>query len=246
MQERICDPRFRLIGRFLEVSLHAPDILESIAFWEALGFRQVSTNDVWNHPYAVLSDGRILLGLHAYRFDHSPALTFVRQDLAKYLPPLRAMGIEFEFAKTESDQFHEAGFLSPDGQMVTLLESRTYSPPMFDEEDFSVLGRLDALHLPVRRVDEALPFWARLGLSVLEFDEDRPESALLFSGPLSLRLREDRALRVPTLTYAALELDAVAETLSNRVGDPQRSRDGALELVSLEGLPIHIKVGADL
>lgn len=229
-----------MIGRFLEVSLHAPDILESIAFWEALGFRQVDTNDVWNHPYAVLSDGRVLLGLHAYRFEHSPALTFVRPDLAKHLPSLRALGVEFEFAKTADDQFHEAGFLSPDGQMVTLLESRTYSPPMFDDSDFSVLGRLDALHLPVRRVDEALPFWARLGLAVHEYDEDRADTALLASDPLSLRLREDRALRTPTLAFHADDLDAVAEALANRVGEPQRGRDGTLELTSLEGLPIRI------
>jgi catechol 2,3-dioxygenase-like lactoylglutathione lyase family enzyme len=229
-----------LIGRFLEVSLHAPDILESIAFWEALGFRQVNTNDVWSHPYAVLSDGRVLLGLHAYRFEHSPALSFVRPDLAKHLPSLRALGVAFEFAKTAEDQFHEAGFLSPDGQMVALLESRTYSPPMFDESDFSVFGRHDALHLPVRRMDEALPFWAQLGMTILEFDEDHPDTALLTSGALSLRLREDRALRAPTLTFHAEHLDDVAEIVANRVGAPKRGRDGALELVSLEGLPIRI------
>lgn len=229
-----------MIGRFLEVSLHAPDVLESIAYWEALGFRQVETNDVWNHPYAVLSDGRAILGLHAYRFEHSPALTFVRPDLVRHLPNLRKLGVEFEFAKTSDDQFHEAGFLTPDGQMVTLLESRTYSPPMFEDADFSVMGRLDALHLPVRRVDESLPFWARLGLSVLEFDEDRADMALLASDPLALRLREDRALRAPTLTFHAGDLDTVAEVLTARVGEPQRGRDDALELVSPEGLPIRI------
>lgn len=229
-----------MIGRFLEVSLHAPDILDSIAFWEALGFRQVNTNDVWNHPYAVLSDGRALLGLHAYRFDHSPALTFVRQDLKRHLPSIAALGIDFEFAKTADDQFNEAGFLSPDGQMVALLESRTYSPPMFDKDDFSVCGRLEALLLPVRRMDEALPFWTRLGLAVVEFDEASADTALLTSGPLSLRLHEDRALRAATLAYTADDLDEVARVITDRCADPQRDRDGAVLVTSPEGLSIRI------
>ena len=151
-----------MLGRFLELSVHAPAILESIEFWEKLGFRQVATNDVWTHPYAVVSDGTVVIGLHAYAFE-SPALTFVRPDLAAHVPAQRGLGIEFEFAKTADDEFHEAGFLSPDGQMVTLLETRTHSPPAFDDAGFSQAGAFDALELPARRIDRSLPFWAKLG-----------------------------------------------------------------------------------
>ena len=191
-----------MLGRFLEISVHAPAILDSIEFWEKLGFRQVLTNDVWTHPYAVLSDGRVVLGLHAYRFD-SPALTFVRPELAAHLPALRAAGVEFEFAKTADDEFHEAGFLSPDGQMITLLETRTHAPPVFDESDFSQAGTFDAFELPVRRVDRSLPFWAKLGLAVLDYQEDEPPSATLATGPLTLRLSEDPKLKAPRLVYRA-------------------------------------------
>lgn len=203
-----------MIGRFLEISLHAPDILESIEFWERLGFRQVTTNDVWQHPYAVLSDGRAIIGLHKFRFDHSPALTFVRDNLASHLPALRNLGIEFEFAKTGDDHFNEAGFLSPDGQMITLLESRTSNTPAFEEESFTALGALESFMLPVRRMDEALPFWARLGLAVLEYDEAQPDTALLSSGALTLRLREDRAVRKPALVFHSPDPHATAHTLT--------------------------------
>ncbi len=189
-----------MLGKFLEISLHAPAILDSIEFWEKLGFEQVHTNDVWSHPYATLTDGRVVLGLHAYEFD-SPALTFVRPELANYLPTLRGLGVEFEFAKTADDQFHEAGFLSPDGQMVTLLESRTHSPPPHDDHGFSSCGVFDALELPVRRIDASLPFWARLGLTVLDFREEDPRSATLLAGPLTLRLTEDVKVKTPMLVY---------------------------------------------
>ena len=191
-----------MLGRFLELSVHAPAILESIEFWEKLGFRQVATNDVWTHPYAVVSDGTVVIGLHAYEFD-SPALTFVRPDLAAHVPALRKAGIEFEFAKTADDEFHEAGFLSPDGQMVTLLETRTHSLPAFDDAGFSQAGAFDALELPTRRIDRSLPFWAKLGLAVLDYREDEPPSATLVTGPLTLRLSEDPKLKEPRLVYRA-------------------------------------------
>ena len=190
-----------MLGRFLELSVHAPAILESIEFWEKLGFRQVATNDVWTHPYAVVSDGTVVIGLHAYAFE-SPALTFVRPDLAAHVPALRGLGIEFEFAKTADDEFHEAGFLSPDGQMVTLLETRTHSPPAFDDAGFSKAGAFDALELPARRIDHSLPFWAKLGLAVIDYDEDAA-TATLVTGPLTLRLSEDAKLKEPRLVYRA-------------------------------------------
>ena len=188
-----------MLGRFLELSVHAPAILESIDFWEQLGFRQVETNDVWTHPYAVVSDGTLVLGLHAYAFD-SPALTFVRPDLAAHVPALRKLGVEFEFAKTADDEFHEAGFLSPDGLMVTLLETRTHSPPAFEDTGFSKAGAFDALELPTRRIDRSLPFWAKLGLAVRDYDEDAA-TATLAAGPLTVRLTEDPKRKTPTLVY---------------------------------------------
>ena len=63
-----------MLGRFLEVSVHAPEILESLAFYEQLGFTQATVGETWSHPYAVVTDGRLFIGLHAYEFA-SPALT---------------------------------------------------------------------------------------------------------------------------------------------------------------------------
>ena len=138
-----------MLGRFLEVSIHAPDVAAWLAFYESLGCVQLPVGDTWKHAYGVVSDGRIVLGLHARPFD-SPALTFVRPGLSAHAPRLRELGVELEFAKLGEEQFHELGFTDPDGQMITLLEARTWSPSgqVLERAD-SLLGHFEEVALPV-------------------------------------------------------------------------------------------------
>ena len=147
-----------MLGTFLEISVYAPDIRESVAFYEALGFQHATVGETWSHPYAVLSDGRIAIGLHRYEFE-SPSLTYVRPGLADHLETLRENGIKFEFCKTGDEDFHEAGFFDPNNLMVTLLEARTFSPPFFENDSFSLLGHFEELSLPVRSADASTAFW---------------------------------------------------------------------------------------
>ncbi len=69
------------LGRFLEISLATADVAESLAFYEALGFVQASVGEAWPHPYAVVTDGRLCLGLHGLDFD-GPLPTWVAPSLA--------------------------------------------------------------------------------------------------------------------------------------------------------------------
>ena len=64
-----------MIGRFLEISVHAPDVLASLAFYEELGFSQVTTGEAWPYPYAVVTDGRLGIGLHQHELQQSPLLS---------------------------------------------------------------------------------------------------------------------------------------------------------------------------
>jgi len=45
-------------------SLSTPDIQASLDFYLGLGFTSAEVGDAWSHPYAVVTDGRICLGLH--------------------------------------------------------------------------------------------------------------------------------------------------------------------------------------
>jgi catechol 2,3-dioxygenase-like lactoylglutathione lyase family enzyme len=160
-----------MLGRFLEVSIHAPDVPESLAFYESLGFVQAPVGDTWRHPYAVVTDGRLHLGLHAYAFD-SPALTWVHPGLVQHAPRLQALGIDLAFARLGEDALHELGFLDPSGQMLAVLEARTFSPPSLPATHASQLGYFEEFGIPTPDRARATAFWDALGF--VAFD---PESA---------------------------------------------------------------------
>lgn len=152
-----------MLGRFLELSTWSRDIAASLAFWESLGFRQAVVGETWKHRYAVVSDGRCVLGLHEYAFD-SPSLTWVRPELTDALPAIAALGIAFDFAKTGAEQFNEAGFRDPAGQVVTLLEARTWSPAFEAAPAATLLGHFREYRYPATDPAVSVAFWEKLGL----------------------------------------------------------------------------------
>ena len=231
-----------MIGRFLELSVHAADMLASIEFYERLGFRQLEVGETWSHPYAVLSDGRLPIGLHRYEFD-SPALTFVLPELASKLPHMERQGVSFAFRKLSADEFNEAGLIAPDSQMITLLEARTYSPPSFDDVDYSILGRLAEWSLPVHDLDRAITVWESLGFRVAALHAEPHPRALLAGQEIAIGLHQRPAVRHPALSYACKDLDHTMGFLLEQGLHlaPERSPvDGGpgFVLVSPEGLRI--------
>src|SRR5688572_33488131 len=112
-----------MLGRFLEISVHAPAIRDSLAFYESLGFVQARVGEAWPHPYAVVTDGRAYIGLHASPLP-LPALAFVLPDLARGLQRLRHQGVQIEQELISNDVFNQAWFREPSGHQVTVLEAR--------------------------------------------------------------------------------------------------------------------------
>jgi len=151
-----------MLGRFHEIGLATADIRASVEFYERLEFSQAPTGDTWAHPYGVLTDGRVFIGLHQRR---SPArsLTFVRPGVAEHVPLLRARGIEPAFVRVGDEVFNEAGFHDPAGHLVTLIEARTYSPVDRGPESKSLCGYFVHLSLPATDFDAARSFWEPLG-----------------------------------------------------------------------------------
>jgi catechol 2,3-dioxygenase-like lactoylglutathione lyase family enzyme len=189
-----------MLGRFLEVSIYAPDIQASVAFYESLGFVQARVGDTWPHPYAVVTDGRLFLGLHQYRFD-SPSLTFVRPGIVQHASTLEQLGIDFAFAKLQEDDFHELGFLDPSGQMITILEARTFSPPSTDGLTGSQLGYFEEFGIPTTDLEQASQFWDRLGLVAFEPERVPFTKVVAVGSDLNVGLY-DLDLRFPVLTFS--------------------------------------------
>ena len=132
-----------MLGRFLEISLYAPAIQDSLAFYESLGFVQARVGEVWPHPYAVVTDGRLYLGLHGAPMP-SPALTFVLPRLMRAVEEFEERGIEFEDMRLGNEVFNRASFRDPAGQCVQLVEARTFSPPQLEEQPVTTVKAVRA------------------------------------------------------------------------------------------------------
>jgi catechol 2,3-dioxygenase-like lactoylglutathione lyase family enzyme len=194
-----------LIGRFHEISIQTDDIRASVEFYERLGFTQASTTDTWTHPYGVLTDGRIFVGLHQKRFA-SPALSFVHTEVATFASSLEALGIEIETRHTGDEIFNELGFRDPDGQAVRVLEARTYSPVTRRQEATSLCGYFIEYSMPTASFETARDFWEPLGFVATE-EPDAPYAHLpLTSDHLDIAFHRPRTLDRPMLVFRDPEM----------------------------------------
>lgn len=220
-----------MLGRFLEISIHAPDLLESIGFYEALGLSQAVAGDIWPHGYGVVTDGNITLGLHAYEFP-SPALVWVHPRLADFGRQLEADGINLEFLKTGEDQFNELGFLDPDGQMITLVEARTFSPPSAPPPP-PAAGFFSEYRYPVRRLDEAIVFWEGMGFVATDVNGPPSARAALTSDGVDLCLYETARREPRCLLFTTPDMAKTETLLTQRGLEPASAEDQVLGVPSL-------------
>lgn len=230
-----------MLGDFLEISVHSANVLDSLRFYERLGFTQVPTNDAWTHPYGVITDGRCFIGVHAFEFP-GPSLTFVAPELRKRVEALENAGAQFEFLKLADDQFHELGFLAPDEQMVTLLEARTFSPPGADARGDSLLGFFAEYRIPVEDRAAALAQWQRFGLLEGEPADSLDDSVVVCCTGLNIGLTEARRVKRPLLVFHVPDLEDCLEKLAVRGIEPARKRESrgvpAVEITAPEGTVI--------
>jgi hypothetical protein len=180
--------------------VHAPAIRESLAFYESLGFVQASVGEAWPHPYAVVTDGRACIGLHAASLP-LPALTFVLPDLARGLERLRALGVAIEQESIGNEVFNQAWFREPGGHQVAVWEARTYSPAHLDSTHAGSCGYFSEYGLPTRDARAGCEFWEPLGFVALEEQAEPFPRTGLTSDLLNLGLYRSRALRQPVLTF---------------------------------------------
>jgi catechol 2,3-dioxygenase-like lactoylglutathione lyase family enzyme len=189
-----------LLGRFLEVSVHTPDIQESLRFYERLGFVQATVGETWTHLYAVVTDGRLFIGLHD-RKGPPLALTYVHPNLRSHVELLQNKGFEFQSAQFDNETFHEASFADPHGLCINLLEARTFSPPFIEANHRSTCGYFTELGIPVRDFSLGREFWESLGFVGMEAEAEPFHRLSLTSDYFDVGLYRSRALRQPVLAF---------------------------------------------
>jgi catechol 2,3-dioxygenase-like lactoylglutathione lyase family enzyme len=196
-----------VLGRFHEISISTADIRASVEFYESLGFTQAATTDTWSHPYGVLTDGRLFIGLHQRR-SPTPALTFVLPGVASHLATFENHGLALTVCKTGDEVFNEIGFLDPFGQPVTVLEARTYSPVARDEREVSLCGYFSEISMPARNFETARVFWEPLGFVATDETEEPYVHLPFTSDHLDIAFHRPRTFDVPMLVFRDSEMPA--------------------------------------
>lgn len=232
-----------MLGRFLEFSLSTPDIQASLNFYSRLGFSQAEVGEALTHPYAVVTDGRICLGLHQQAMP-APAMTFVKPGLLKHLDSLEKLGLEFEFRRLGNDVFNEVGWFDPSGQLIRLIEARTFSPSKRPALETSRCGYFVEIGVPAPDADAAKAYWERFGFVGIDEPDHRLPHISCTSDYIDVGLYDPSHLRRSTLIFEVDDvggaLARIAEagiTPAGEIPSPLRKVPVAV-LTAPEGTPI--------
>jgi catechol 2,3-dioxygenase-like lactoylglutathione lyase family enzyme len=207
-----------VLGRFLEYSIATPDIRASLEFYGRLGFSEVQVGEAWPHPYAVVTDGRICLGLHEELIP-APSITFVKPNLLRHLGALEKLGLHFEFRRLGDDVFNELGWLDPSGHLIRLVEARTFSPSKRQAQDTSLCGYFVEIALPAARRDAAKEFYEKFGFVGMDEPDALMPHVSCTSDSVNIGLYDPAQLRGPTLLYDAGDVGGALGRLAE-VGIP--------------------------
>jgi catechol 2,3-dioxygenase-like lactoylglutathione lyase family enzyme len=232
-----------VLGRFLEFSLATPDIQASLDFYTRLGFSQAEVGEAWSHPYAVVTDGRICLGLHQEAIP-APSITFVKPDLLKHLDTLEKHGLKFEFRRLGNDVFNEVGWFDPSGQLIRLIEARTFSPSKRVGTDTSKCGYFLEIALPTPVLDVSKAYWEEFGFVGIEENDDPLPHVSCTSDFVDLGLYDPAHLRRSTLRFEAGDVGGTLARIAEigilpagEIPQPLRAMPAAV-LIAPEGTPL--------
>ncbi|HEX4051931.1 MAG TPA: hypothetical protein VHY19_13745 [Steroidobacteraceae bacterium] len=212
------------LGQFLELAFPTHDIATSVQFYERLGFTQRLTGDAWPHPYGVLGDGRIHLGLHqhhAVTLLEAPTPCFVHPGLAREAERLRQSGLEPQAMQLGEESLHHLWLRDPGGHALLMQEARTFSPvPLdagldapLDAGRHSLCGEFLQLSLPEPDFEAALAFWERAGFVGMPAEEVPYAHQPLTSDQLDIAFHAPRSCDAPLLLFEMLDPTATLARL---------------------------------
>jgi len=107
----------KVVGMFGELANPVKDLETSIHFWEKIGFTVLS-KFASPYPWAILSDGLGIVGLHQTSQYDYPAITFFASDMKVKIEILKQRGIDNYEERGESNIV----LTTPEGQHIFLFK----------------------------------------------------------------------------------------------------------------------------
>ncbi|MBE7556653.1 MAG: response regulator [Anaerolineales bacterium] len=195
------------LGNRSEISLSAKNLSESLAFYGKLGFARVEGGEE-PYPWAVISDGRLHLGLYQQVFS-SPTLSYfhLNATLEERLSHLAKLGVRLDDIQVPGLKLVTAEFETPEGQHVILADiwSGMKTAPA-GKKFFSRYGTFSELTLTTKDVKAAVAYWKQLGFECVT-EGDRPYPwAVISDGLIRLGFHQTTKLTQSTITYFAPDM----------------------------------------
>ena len=201
-----------MLGKFHEISFETADIAESVAFYERLGFSHCGTTDTWPHPYGVMTDGKLFIGLHQFKFP-SPVITYVHAGVAQHANVIEKLGVEIAWKRIGDDAFNEFGFLDPAGQAVRVQEASTHFSSNAEHGETSLCGDFAEFSIPSADFEAMRTFWEPLGFVALGETDDPYVRMSMTSDHVDLATHRPRTLDQSMLVFATPDMGERIERL---------------------------------
>ena len=120
--------------------------------------------------------------------------------------------MKFEFTRLGNDVFNEVGWFDPSGQLIRLIEARTFSPSKRQDLDTSLCGYFLEIALPAPDLELAKNFWEGFGFVGMDEPDALLPHVACTSDTLNIGLYDAVQLPAPTLLY---EVDELRKTLAD-------------------------------
>ncbi len=210
-----------ILGEVTALTITTPDLEQSLAFYQRLGFKELFRAD-WPFPWIQVTDGVLLIML---REDPRPylALTYYVKKIDAVIKLIEGKGIIFTQKPQKSDAVKRALFITPDGLNISLvgiidgfkqptgpgmlqMQQADYFNP--DKYVNKVAGMFGELAHPVADLEKSIEYWKLLGFTaVSEFASPYPW-AILTDGLAVVGLHQTTNFDHPAITYFAADMAA--------------------------------------
>ena len=208
-----------ILGEITAFTITSPDLEQSLAYYQLLGFKEVFRAD-WPFPWIQVSDGVLLIML---RKDETPyiALTYYVNDIDKVVAHLISKGVTFTYMARQGDMIKRYVLPTPDGlnvSLVNVMEGFTQPPGpgmlQMPQQDYfnadkyvnKVCGLYGEFAHPVADLDASIAFWEVLGFkAVSKFTSPYPW-AILSDGLSVVGLHQSKHFDYPAITFFAADM----------------------------------------
>ncbi len=200
------------LGDTVHVTIGVPDLAASLAFYGQIGFGITEQADE-PYPWAILSDGQLVLGLHqdglVYR-----GLTYFAPDMGDRVEALAALGLEFVARREDQGRFIQAIFVGADNLAISLIAygGHDHEPPL--SQPNPRLKTFGEYSLGVTDLEASIAYWQQLGFELAHRDKAPYPWAILRDGLMILGLHQQTEFSGPAITYFAPDMPARIQGLA--------------------------------